>query len=321
MRILRQEKGMVLLLVLMVVALLSALLSEFAFSTLVDLRLTETFRDRTRAYYLARGGVTVGRILLQEDRNSYDAYAPEELWSQGVASYPVGEGWISVAIADLGGKLNINSLVDATGVNVNSVSRKRFNRLFADLGETDPQGLTAALIDWIDQDSDPDTDPESGATGAEADYYQQQTPPVHIADRPLRSLDELALIRGFTPELIQRVEPHITVYGSTGIEDLNKINVNTASLEVLQVLSEDPVITRGAAEQIIERRRDKPFKTDGELIELNRISGLENLLRTDLTVTGRFFQVRSTAEVNDGVRRIEAIVDKTSGKLLYQKVD
>jgi general secretion pathway protein K len=131
----------------------------------------------------------------------------------------------------------------------------------------------------------------------------------------LFSLDELALVRGFTPELIRRIEPHVTVYGSTSI------NVNTASVDVLQAFSEDPVITREAAEQIIERRRDQPFKTAGELIELNSISGLENLLRTDLTVTGRFFRIRSSAEVNDGVRRIEAIVNKTSGKLLYQKVD
>jgi general secretion pathway protein K len=315
MRILRQEKGMVLLLVLAVVALLSALLSEFAFSTLVDLRLTETFRDRTRAYYLARGGVTVGQMLLKMDTNGYDAYAPEEFWSQGVSNYPVGEGWISVGIEDLGGKLNINSLVDATGFNVNTVSKERFYRFFANLGETDPEGLTAALIDWIDKDPDPYIDPDSGATGAEADYYQRQTPPVQIADRPMRSLDELALVRGFTPELIGRIEPHVTVYGS------RKINVNTASAEVLMAFSKEPVINRDAAEQIIERRRSQPFETEGELIELNSISGLENLLRTDLAVTGGFYSIRSTAEVNDGVRRIEAFVDKANDKLLYQKVD
>ena len=306
---------MVLLLVLVVIALLSALLSEFAFSTLVDMRLTETFRDRTRAYYLAKGGITVGQMLLKEDTNDYDAQSPEELWSIGVSGYPVGDGWITVEIEDLGGKLNINSLVDATGVNVNTVSKERFYRFFANLGETDPQGLTAALIDWIDQDSDPYVDPVSGAFGAEANYYQGLNPPVTIANRLLRSLDELALVRGFTPELIRRIEPHVTVYGT------EKINVNTASIDVLQAFSEDPVITRDAAEQIIEQRLESPFKTESELAEINSISGLQNLLRSDLTVKGRYFRIRATAEINDGVRRIEAIVDKNSNKLLYQKVD
>jgi general secretion pathway protein K len=315
MRILRQEKGMVLLLVLAVVALLSALLSEFAFSTLVDMRLTETFRDRTRAYYLAKGGVTVGQMLLKMDLNSYDALAPEELWSQGVSSYPVGEGWISVDIEDLGGKLDINSLVRPDRVSPDAVSKERFYRFFANLGETDPEGLTAALIDWIDKDSDPYVDLVSGATGAEDDYYQRQTPPYRSANRPLRSLDELGMVRGFTAELIGQIEPHVAVYGST------RINVNTASAEVLMAFSKEPVINREAAEQIVERRRSQPFETEGELIELNSISGLENLLRTDLTVTGGFYRIRSTAEVNDGVRRIEAFVDKANGKLLYQKVD
>jgi len=66
------EKGMALLIVLAVVALLSALLIEFSFSTLVDLRSVETFRDRSKAYYIARGGVEAARIILQDDRNQFD---------------------------------------------------------------------------------------------------------------------------------------------------------------------------------------------------------------------------------------------------------
>ena len=69
----RGEKGMALLLVLVVVALLTSLLTELAFSTLIDLRLTETFRDSTRAYYLARGCVSAGRMILQEDNKKAGA--------------------------------------------------------------------------------------------------------------------------------------------------------------------------------------------------------------------------------------------------------
>ena len=45
----RRQRGMALLLVLVVVALLTSLLTDLAYSTLVDMRLTETFRDSTRA--------------------------------------------------------------------------------------------------------------------------------------------------------------------------------------------------------------------------------------------------------------------------------
>ena len=54
----RKNRGMALLVVLVIIALLTSVLTELAFSTLVDLRLAETFRDSTRAYYLAKGGST-----------------------------------------------------------------------------------------------------------------------------------------------------------------------------------------------------------------------------------------------------------------------
>ncbi len=106
------ERGMVLLLVLVVITLLSALLSEFAFSTLVDMRLAETFRDTTRAEYLARGGITAGRMILQTDRNQYDAVDSSELWSIGVQDYPLAEGAVTVKIDDLDGRLPLNKMVD-----------------------------------------------------------------------------------------------------------------------------------------------------------------------------------------------------------------
>ena len=97
------ERGMVLLVVLLIVALLVTLLVEFAFSSLVDLRLAETYRDTTRAYYLARGGITVGRTILQEDINGYDSL--DELWAQGVEGYPVADGTVSIRVEDQGAGL------------------------------------------------------------------------------------------------------------------------------------------------------------------------------------------------------------------------
>ena len=164
MRRLQQESGMALLLVVVVIALLASLLSEFAFSTLVDLRLTETFRDRTGAYYLARGGVEAGRIMLREDRNEYDH--PSEFWGQGVPSYPAGEGTVGIEIEDLTGRLNLNSIVDSKGNK--QVSYHRFVALCEEVlnlstGEADE--LAAALGDWLNADP--------GFTSADDSYYLQ----------------------------------------------------------------------------------------------------------------------------------------------------
>lgn len=305
---------MVLLLVLVVMTLLSALLVEFAFSTMVDLRLAETFRDSTRSYYLAKGGIRVGRIILSEDTNAWDSR--DELWGQRIDSYPVGEGIVSIAIEDLGGRLDINSLVDAQGRDAVRKMKLRFYRLFAILGLDDPEALTAALIDWIDVDDDPYRDPDTGATlGAEKDYYQHLDHPYAAKNGRLDSLEELSLIRGFTPEVIARVRPHLTVHGS------DRVNVNTASVEVLMSLSEDPVISRENAETIVAMRTDHPFRSAEDLMRLNALPGLENLYREPFAIASLTYRISAWAAVGDGSRSVEAVVKKSGNRLLYLKVN
>jgi general secretion pathway protein K len=304
MKSIRQEKGMVLLLVLVVVALLASLLTEFAFSTLVDLRLTETFRDSARAYYLAKGGIRVGRMILQEDKNDYDA--PDELWGQGVSTYPVGEGQVSIRIEDLGGKLDINRLVTPQG-NIDALFKDRFLRLFGMTEADDPTGLTDALIDWLDPDSDPED------YGAEDEYYQGLESSYSCKNAPLDCLDELGMVRGFTPEVIRIVTPHVTVHGS------EKVNVNTASAEVLCSLAEE--MDMYAAETIIDYRATVPFKKVEDLKELPGMDTLYWAINTHLAVTSPTYRIRAWAGINEGARTVEATVEKSGNKLLYLKVN
>jgi general secretion pathway protein K len=166
MKSINNENGMVLLLVLFITALLAALLSELAFSTLVDLRLAETYRDSTRAYYLAKGGIQVGSMVLADDGNDYDGN--DELWAQGISNYPVGDiGIVSITITALDGKININRLISNSD-NIDVVVKDRCLRLFNILGIDAAQEHIYALIDWIDSDNRSDNNP--GGYGAEAEY-------------------------------------------------------------------------------------------------------------------------------------------------------
>lgn len=56
--------------------------------------------------------------------------------------------------------------------------------------------LADALLDWLDTDDAP------REFGAEADFYQQLDPPVMPRNGPIKSLDELLSVRGFTRELL-----------------------------------------------------------------------------------------------------------------------
>jgi len=317
----RRQRGMVLLLVLLIVVLLTTLLTEFAFSTLVDLRLTETFRDSTKAYYLARGGVTAGSMLLKEDRNRHDSL--NEAWHQGVTSYPVGDGTISIRIEDLGSKLAVNSLV--IGNDPQAAVVDRFYRFFSVLelpAPADPAELTAALIDWLDSGDDTYReirvdDRRIPVIGAESAYYLGLSPAYRCKNGPLHTLDELVNVKGFTPEVIKRITPYLAVNGDT------RVNINTAGLEVLMALNSG--VDRGKAQKIVDYRAETPVD---DLAQLEGIlppevfSALKTLGNLDmLGTTSNTYRIEAHARVNDGQRRIVADVDKLTSKVLFLKVD
>lgn len=317
----RRQRGVVLLLVLLVVVLLTTLLTEFAFSTLVDLRLAETFRDSTRAYYLAKGGINAGSMLLKEDRNGHDSLG--EAWHQGVANYPVGDGTVTIRIDDLGGKLAVNSLV--VGNNPQTVAVDRFYRFFSALelpAPADPAELTAALIDWLDSGDDTYReirvdDRRIPVAGAETPYYRSLSPAYRCKNGPLHTLEELVNIKGFTPEVVRRATPYLAVNG-----DL-QVNVNTAGLETLMAL--DPAIDRGTAQKIVDYRAATPISN---LVQLEGALPPEayNALKTlgnlgTLGTTSKIYRIEAQAGVNDGQRRIVAEVVKLTSQVLFLKVD
>ena len=317
----RGNRGMALLLVLVVVALMTAMLTDLAFSTMVDMRLTETFRDSTRAYYLAKGGVNAGRMILQADNNRYDSL--EEPWSQGVINYPAGGGNVTVLIEDQDGKLDINRIVK--GSNPQAVQVDRFYRLLLAKeleGIADPAELTAALVDWLDKDDTPYTEIRTDGqslpvSGAENLYYQGRAKAYQCKNGPLETLQELSLIKGFTPEVIKQISPHLTVNGNLSV------NINTASAEVLMSL--DSQISRDEAETIIDYRQLQPIGSIALLEEVVAeevyivLKTLANL--NQLGTTSQTYRIESSAMVNDGSRRLVAEVDKKRNKLLFFKVN
>jgi len=299
------QRGMVLLLVLVVVALLAALLSEFSFSSLVDLRLAETFRDSSRAYYLANGGVRAGRMLLQEDKNGYDG--PDEAWSKGVVGYPVADGAVTITIQDLGGRIDLNRLV-TSGVNVDAFVKDRCLRLFTNLGLDDPAGLVDALIDWLDFGDGDQEQP----LGAESRYYLSLPHPYPAGNGPLASFDELRLVKGFTAEVVATLAPYVTVYGG------EKININTASKEVILALSDE--MDEQTAEEIMTARETAPFKTMQQLQDLPGMGTLYGAISTYIELKSNTFRIESLGQVGDGARTVVAVVQKSGDRILYQRV-
>jgi len=159
----------------------------------------------------------------------------------------------------------------------------RFRLLLRAL-DADPD-VVQAVLDWID----PDTETRY-PNGAADDYYMRLDRPYRAANRPLASVRELLLVRGVTPELLERLAPHVAT-----LPVRTDINVNTASREVLMSLG--PAIDAATADRLIEARRAQPF-LDLEAF-LRHPAVLGRLLDShELAVASRYFALTSSVSAD-----------------------
>lgn len=119
------ERGVALLIVLLVTALLMALIFEFAYGTRVSLRAAVNYRDGKRAAYLARAGVTfAGKLLGDHLKNGRAQDSLEQREWQTVPIVSEGDALLQVRWEDEAGKIYV------ANVRNGQLSLERLERLF-----------------------------------------------------------------------------------------------------------------------------------------------------------------------------------------------
>ena len=310
------ERGVALILALLVVSLLVALILEFDAEARRELKEAALFRDSLRATTLSYSGVQAARSVLQHDAKqdfqvgrSFDAST--EPWATPITEYKLGGGTLTASIKDERAKLNLNDLANLSDPKTRLARIARLKRLF-DLIQVDTR-LVDAIADWVDSDD------IAEPYGAETVYYRSLRPPYQAANRRLSSLGELHLVRGFTDEIVQRLAKYVTVYPAKGDA---WINLNTADPNVIQAL--DPRITPGMALEVVQRR---PFRS---IQELDNVANMEPIakelrLRSAYRVWTDHFSVRISATVNEVTKTAKAVIQRSGLKgrntLLYFRVE
>ena len=143
------DRGVALLIALLITTLLMALVLEFAYGTRVSLRAAVNFRDAQRAHYLARSGVNfAGKVLAENLKRGLLQNNLEQREWQVVPFVSGGEVELRVRWEDEAGKISIanvgtgqpslsrlEKLFEAKGVSTEVLDRIREKRSFRMLGE------------------------------------------------------------------------------------------------------------------------------------------------------------------------------------------
>ena len=239
-RQLARQRGAVLIMALLIVALVAGLGIKFAADYQFGLVRAEGrwYGAQARVYSLSTEAAAIK--LMEKDDPNYDDES--ERWGGVREGYNLeledGAGNLRAILEDANSKFNLNSLVggqpldparDPNDPKVYSPSQRMFIRLLQTLKNPDDPtrplvqsvseatAILEAMVDWIDGDKT-----ESGLNGAEAGYYTGLQDPYLPADRPFTSLDELAMVRGMTPALLRALRPLVTV-----LDPAERMNINT----------------------------------------------------------------------------------------------
>lgn len=299
------QRGIALITAMLVTALAAIAATAVLVSANNGIRRAGTLIDGERAWWYAQGLESWTRRILAHDLEKNGAVdSLDEDWAQPLDYLPVEQGAVRGRIVDLTGRFNLNNLASTQAPKY----QKQLLRLFQNIKGLDPaaaQPLAAAIIDWIDADQIP-----SGAGGAEDTDYQSLPLPYRAANQPMGSPTELLAIKGMTPEIYQRLAPFVCTLPLGSSKVATKINVNTASAEVLMSLSTN--LDRSKIDNFIVKRLKEPVKTVQELQQPP-----DNTLPADVTtdlvdVKSQFFLVTVEALIGSGRAALYSVIQRAA---------
>jgi len=239
----RRQRGVALIIALILVALATILASKLTFDGFLERRRAIGVLAAEQALHFGLGAEALAADVLVKDAQSTSQTTLTGAWAQPSQLLPItpsddpeGEpiGTLQGELEDLQGRFNLNSLAHVlqdptTRQNVQDPQPlEQFRNLLILVGlETKWAGIAR---DWIDADDTP-----GSPDGAEDQIYTSQTPPYRTGNWPMMSPSELMNLPGFGADRYRKIAPYVTALPTTK----PYINVCTASGVVLDSLKDN----------------------------------------------------------------------------------
>lgn len=284
--------GFALVIVLLILAVLIGIVTEFAYSVYQETVSLYRWRDLQRLSLEAESGISVGERFLQKALALSPFTYPERY------DFPIpdvagdGRDSMAVSIIDENAKININKMVNPNQTE-NEIIVKSFRRLLLIL-EIPDETIPDRIMDWIDRDAE-ERVIDSERISKNDFFY---------------SIDELQYVPGITEEVFQKLLPHVTIFGN------GLLNINSADQYVLMSMKEE--ITEDLAERVISYRDMKPFVQTSDLLKVAGFDSIGTSLMGYITVKGNAFMISVTAMQEDLRRSVTAVVETSGGLFLYR---
>ena len=308
------RQGAALVVSLWIILILSMIIAALAYEMHIEAGITSYSRKRLKAQAAARGGVEYARFLLARsfsasDETLDDDSAETRRVLQKNLSRGIGVSSHTLEFSD-SAAATIQILPEAGRRNVNTLEDEDWEEILDQSGV--PEEVWPDLIDcFMDYIDEGDTHRLNGAEKDDPFYERAGYAPKNA---PLDTIDELALVKNFTPEIVYGGRPPdaspdtppypgiarlLTTWGS------GKVNINTASRDVLLTLTSasgkliddwvvDDILAARLGEDELPNTEDDGFESVADAVSK---AGLDPSLADKLSVSDReYVRVVSVGE-------------------------
>lgn len=326
----KQNKAQIIIITLWIMIILSLLAVSVANRVSLGLRLSRYARDGIKAEALSMAGINRAVIEIMNDTNGYDAlsepWANDETKFKEIKLDDNNEGEVfSVAYEkpDPAGKpVTVYGVSDEDSkININVADQALLQILLQEFNISEAQKLAKNILTWRGETNIPLDDDSRVYTGKGYPCKKQ----------PFANIQELLLVKDMDIDTYNTIKDFITTdTGSTQI----KININTASPEIIDVLIKYEINSRGLPDSgagarlldaIITRRDQSAFISISDIV--NRLNlpneseenNIFNGLQSVIDVQSQYFRIISIGIIKKPllIRRIECVYDKPADKIRF----
>lgn len=292
----RRQRGIALLVALLTVALATILIAglldrgELAFA-----RTRNALRSEQADAYAQGLESYAAQVLAKDFSDDPNMDTNSDIWAAPLPPQEIPGGVISASARDLNGCFNLNNL---SSMGNPSIWQPIFQKLLNVRG-VDP-GVADAVVAWLSSSTDGSADSVDG-------YYLSLPVPYRSARRGFSHVSELRLVRGVGSDAYARLAPYVCA-----LPPGTKLNVNTASVPVLQALVAN--LSQAQAESLWQNGTaqwtKESFKTQLQQLGLPLAPDIESVIGSAST----YFLARGDINLDGVPFTFYSLIERRSGQ-------